>query len=547
MGRVTQVMRTNWKPILMVVLSSLLATISNAGFGFWLFAWVAWVPLFLVLKTVSNWKRSFWYGYMFGFIQYAATFFWVALLAPFAETGNMLTNWLITCSGFVAMCLYLALYPAILCTLIFPIWHKQTVQESNFLFVTSLIFKPAIIWTGLEWMSEWMLSGFPWTSIGYTQWPNLPVIQIASIFGVHGVSFILLLFNSLMAVLIISKWKQHIAAVVLPSTIIVSSFVFGLVELKRSIEATDQVRVAIVPGNIRQNEKWKPKNFSSIFDHYLDLIEKASTKNDIKDLDLDFVALPETAFPRPIFTRLPNTYSHQLQKFQRKREVNLLAGAPHYTYEKKTKDGKIIRKAYNNVFFLSWDGRQLGSYAKTHLVPFGEYVPLMGLLPDLIQLPTGFTPGSEYSTFPVPNHSDLRMGVAICFESSFPNLVRQFTLKGANLIGILTNDAWFENTPAPKQHFSMAPFRAIENRVPVFRCANGGYSCIIDGFGRLITSTIQPENTEGLLVYEIPVAADVELTLSTRWGNWFPIFCFLSGLFQLALQSRFWVKRVGKV
>ena len=139
------------------------------------------------------------------------------------------------------------------------------------------------------------------------------------------------------------------------------------------------------------------------------------------------------------------------------------------------------------------------------------------------------------------------MGVAICFESSFPNLVRQFTLKGANLIGILTNDAWFENTPAPKQHFSMAPFRAIENRVPVFRCANGGYSCIIDKFGRLITPTIQPKNTEGLLVYEIPVAADVELTLSTRWGNWFPIFCFLSGLFQLALQSRFWVKRVGKV
>ena len=120
----------------------------------------------------------------------------------------MLTNWLITCSGFVAMCLYLALYPAVLCAFIFPIWHKQTVREPNFLFVTSLIFKPAIIWTGLEWMSEWMLSGFPWTSIGYTQWPNLPLIQIASIFGVHGVSFILLLFNSLMAVLIISKWKQ---------------------------------------------------------------------------------------------------------------------------------------------------------------------------------------------------------------------------------------------------------------------------------------------------------------------------------------------------
>ncbi len=532
-------MKSYWKPILAVSLSSLLAIVSNAGFGLWLFAWIAWLPLFLVLKSTSNWKHAFWYGYVFGFIQYIATFFWVALLAPFAETGNMLTNWLITCSGFIAMCLYLALYPALFCLAIFPIWRQQTACRPNSLFFTFIIFQPAIVWTGLEWLSEWMLSGFPWTSIGYTQWKNLPAIQIASIFGVHGVSFILLLFNSSVTILIDSEWKHRISGIILPGVIVLASLFFGWLELARPLETTNEVSIAILPGNIQQNEKWKPNNFRSIFQHYLDLIEQSSTKNDTNISKPDFLALPETAFPSPIFSRRPNSYSQELQKLLKEKETNLLVGAPHYIYKNQGSESKRIRRVYNNVFLLSWDGQQLGSYAKTHLVPFGEYVPFSGLLPDLIQLPTGFTPGEEYNLFPLPNHPNLKMGVAICFESSFPNLVRKFVLKGANLMGILTNDAWFKNTPAPKQHFSMAPFRAIENRVPVFRCANGGYSCIIDGFGRLVTSTIQPDNAMGLLIHELPLVADAKPTLSTRWGNWFPISCFLFGLLLVGLQSRF--------
>ena len=130
------------------------------------------------------------------------------------------------------------------------------------------------------------------------------------------------------------------------------------------------------------------------------------------------------------------------------------------------------------------------------------------------------------------------MGVAICFESSFPDLVRQFVLEGADLLGILTNDAWFENTPAPLQHFAMTPFRAVENRVPVFRCANGGISCIIDRFGRLVTPALGPNNKAGVLVHQLPLIADAKPTLSTRWGSWFPLLCFLLSVVLVAVQIK---------
>ena len=122
------------------------------------------------------------------------------------------------------------------------------------------------------------------------------------------------------------------------------------------------------------------------------------------------------------------------------------------------------------------------------------------------------------------------MGVAICYESSFPNLVRQFVKKGAVMMGILTNDAWFEGTSAPVQHLSMAPFRAVENRVPVFRCANGGISCIIDGFGRVWGTQILPENQDGFLINNITLENDKKRTIYTRYGDWFPITCFIISL-----------------
>ena len=132
------------------------------------------------------------------------------------------------------------------------------------------------------------------------------------------------------------------------------------------------------------------------------------------------------------------------------------------------------------------------------------------------------------------------MGISICFESVFPNLFRKFVTRGADIMGILTNDAWFVGTTAPAQHLSAAPFRAVENRISVFRCANGGISCIIDPFGRIVSPTIIPTQPDGVLVEDVPLKnrQNTGTTLYTRYGDWLPILCLLLSLILIGHRNR---------
>ena len=123
---------------------------------------------------------------------------------------------------------------------------------------------------------------------------------------------------------------------------------------------------------------------------------------------------------------------------------------------------------------------------------------------NFIQFET-FAPGKPIDLLPLAEVKDAKVGIAICFESVFPNHFRKFVAKGADIMGILTSDAWFVGTTAPAQHLSAAPFRAVEDRISVFRCANGGISCIIDSFGRIVSPTITPTQPDGVLVEDVPL------------------------------------------
>jgi apolipoprotein N-acyltransferase len=377
-----------------------------------------------------------------------------------------------------------------------------------------------------------MLTGFPWGSLGYSQWNNLPAIQMASITGVHGVSFILLLCNAAVANLILSypHWRAQAKAATLPIALAAACLIYGAVALsKNSGEAPSSVKIAIAPGNISQLEKWERRNLPWIFKRYMNLIEAANADRP------DFIVLPETAIPGSIFSG-PNGYRQQLERLLDERRIYLLTGAPHYTSD---------AKVYNQVFLLGPGSRRLGEYAKIHLVPFGEYVPISSRLPNFVQLPSGFEAGKSISLFPVPSAGDAQMGVAICFESVFPDLFRKFVKKGANMMGILTNDAWFTGTAAPEQHLAMAPLRAVENRVAVFRCANGGISCIIDKFGRTISPLILHDDADGILAEEVPLSGKHQ-TLYTRYGDWFPMLCFIVGILGVFYcQRSWWAAKLG--
>ena len=474
-------------------LSGLLLIFSQPSFNLFPLAWVGLIPLLVCLNLSSSWKTAFWCGYVAGATFFFGMTYWIALLYPFA-------NIFVTSLGCAALVAYLAVYPAIFSALLFRLQWKSDLRY---------IFIVPVIWTGLEWVRGWMLTGFPWGSMGYSQWNNPYAIQIASITGVHGVSFIIVLLNAAIANLICARpfWRRQLKAAALPFFIVIASLAYGAFTISTPRKTAATIKIALVPGNVPQDEKWDKQNLNKIFKKYVNLIEKANAAR------ADLIVLPETAIPGAIFSA-PNAYRQNLEQVLSDGQINLLIGAPHYNPDSKV---------YNRVFLLSPDGEEAGSYSKMHLVPFGEYVPLGRYLPNLIQFKP-YEPGKTVDIFAVPLTEDAQMGVSICFESVFPNHFRKFVKKGATVMGILTNDAWFEGTAAPHQHFSVAPLRAVENRVSVFRCANGGISCIIDPHGNIITEQIRPNSDQDFLIAHVPIN-EQQRTFYTRFGDWFPIIC----------------------
>ena len=514
-------------------ISGILLILSFPSFNLYALGWISLIPLLIALQSTSSWKSAFLHGYLTGALFFVGLVYWIALLYPFA-------NIFLTIFACLLLASYLAVYFGIFSALLHGLPWKSGLP---------FIFIVAAIWTGLEWVRSWFLSGFPWGSMGYTQWNNLPAIQIASITGVHGVSFIVVLLNATITDIIrtyfASKDQRTIPKAssrpdksgsserdftfhvlrFIPIAIVIACLGYGAYTLSKPADTASDVKIALVPGNVPQLEKWDRAYWPQIFERYMNLVKAADAE------EPDLIILPETALRGEIFVFEGNVYIKKLEQILADQQIHLLAGTFHYASEDKV---------YNSVFLLSPTGKKLGSYSKIHLVPFGEYVPISRHLPNFIQLSTGFEPGKSIDLFPIPHAENREMGVVICFESVFPDLFRKFVKKGASVMGILTNDAWFDGTACPEQHLAMAPLRAVENRVAVFRCANGGISCIIDGFGRTITTPIPASDTQNFLIGRVPLQNHGG-TIYTHYGDWFPILCFLASLLLILYQHRTWL------
>ena len=504
---------------ILAILSGVLLVLSHPSFNLFPLAWAGLVPLLIAVMSVPNAKSAFRIGYISGLTFFGGLIYWIVLLYPFA-------NIFVTVLGYTALVAYAALYFAV-----FSLAVHQLPRKSGM----SFIFPAALFWTGLEWIRSWLLTGFPWGSMGYSQWNNHAVIQISSITGVYGVSFVVVLFNAAIAYFVISSsdWRRAIKGVALPVAIAALSFAYGTFCLSDSGSATARVKLGLVPGHIPQAEKWKSKHAPRIFKRYLRLTEKVNAENP------DLVVWPETSIHPQITSGRAKSYKNWLSDTLRNGQIYLLAG---------TAVRGVDKKVYNSVLLLSPLGEKLGSYSKMHLVPFGEYVPFSSALPNFIQFET-FASGKSINLLPFADIEDAEMGIAICFESVFPNLFRKFVAKGADIMGILTNDSWFVGTTAPAQHLSAAPFRAVENRISVFRCANGGISCIIDPFGRIASQTITPAQPDGVLVEDVPLKnhQSAGMTLYTRYGDWFPILCLLVSLGLIVHRNRTWfLSKLGR-
>ncbi len=467
-----------WRLVRLLVLpvaSGMLLTLSFPRYDFESLAWIALVPLLLAIRGAS-WKAAFGQGWLTGLVFFAGTLSWV--INAMYEYGRvpLIISFLVMLllAGYCA--LFVGLFTAILSRIkdwrgLTPVWIAP------------------LLWVVLELVRAHLFSGFPWALLGYSQFHNLSLIQIADVTGVYGVSYLLVLVNALVARIveaIISRTTAHdpdypislpwITAP-LAAAVIVLVVAYGHWRLSPQTDAgmDHTVRIGLVQPNINEAHKWDVLYRRETMDRHERL-----TAQVVQGADL--VIWPEAS--TPFLFDVETAYRDEVLTFVRDHGVPLLFGSP--ALANRTDDQPRLT---NSAYLVSGDGTVLDRYDKVHLVPFGEYVPLKMVLFFLDKLVVGigdFVPGPGPRVMSGPGG---QFGLVICFEVIFPDLVRQFVDQGADYMVTITNDAWFGDSSAPYQHFAMVVFRAIENRIAFARAANTGISGFIDAEGHILRTT----------------------------------------------------------
>jgi apolipoprotein N-acyltransferase len=501
----------NYTNLYLSLLSGILLILIFPRFDLELVAWIALVPLLLSILIASDQKQAFYSGFITGFIYFLGNTYWVVNSIYYYGHLPFYLSILILLGMVLILSLYIGLFG-----FLYHLFSKRISLPSSIL--------APVLWTTIELARTYLLSGFPWASLGYSQYRLFPVIQMADITGVYGISFLVVAVNGAIAdILIYRKVKRPLLLIGPAFSIIllIATIGYGFLRLSE-IDQAKELKVSLVQGNIEQDKKWEPRFQREVFDTYLRLTREVLRYNP------DIIIWPETA--TPFYFGRDRVYTEELISFVKESKIYLLFGTQRV---KSFEHGKYYLA--NSAYLLSPAGEISGSYDKIHLVPFGEYVPIKGVLFFVDKLVEGigdFTSGNRYEIFETPKG---RFGTVICYEIIFPGLVRKFVKEGAEFMVTITNDAWFGHTSAPYQHFSMAVLRAVENRVSIARAANTGVSGFIDGKGKILkASDIFHEGT-----YTLNIKASSKKTFYTKHGDIFAYICLgLTLMFLLLIFQR---------
>ena len=496
------------------VLTSLLLWLSFPGGGeIWPILFVALIPLLFILPGV-NVRSAVFGGLCCGLVHFTLLLYWIVLVL--GKYGGL--PWFLAVPALLLLALYMSLYFAL-----FALLARYIVLA--FPAAVSVWLLPAL-WVGVDWLRAVLFTGFPWMDLGYGLFEVPVLLQIADLVGHYGVTFLIVLVNTcLMLVLrlVVTK-KTSVAAcllVVVPVLCLLggvgvySKIRFAEVQQGTAAPDTPRITVGVVQGNVDQSVKWSPAEQQQTVDNYL-----RQTQSLFVSSRPSLVVWPETALP---FYPPSNGYMPLLWEMVAANNFALLTGAPWYeVVDPKAKKVNF----FNSALLLQPDGQYGGKYYKSHLVPFGEYIPLKKFLPFLAPLVESI---GDFSVGTIEHPliwQQAKTGVLICFESVFPDLSRQWVLAGANMLVNLTNDAWYGKSSAPHHSLAMAVLRAVEARRSLVRSANTGISAFVSPTG---TITRQSE-----LFVPWAGASEVvlcqELTIWARYGYLFAPFCLLTGL-----------------
>lgn len=482
-------------------------------------AWVALAPLLLAIRATPL-RRGFLLGLVTGLVYFTGTLYWITRVM--AVYGNLPTIVAVIVNALLIA--YLALFPAIFALIMSRLWVTLGAR--------SLVAAP-FVWVATELGRTYILTGFPWVLLGYSQVSVLPVAQLASIVGVYGLSGLVAgvsaaLVYAAVATLDRSRVRVsgppaglvHRAAPYLPLSamllLVVAIGVWGAARVNRGalLREGETITVGLIQGNVDQADKWDDRRAAGIFRDYLDMTRRAIGEG------AQVVIWPESS--TPFYFEEDRPGAEQVRTIARQAQVPILLGSDQI--DRSTP----LTRYYNSAFLVRPDGTTGGVYRKVHLVPFGEYVPLKQILffaGPLVEAVSDFSAGTETVLLPVRGHL---LSTAICYEIVYPNLVRQAVAGGSELLTTITNDAWFGRTSAPYQHFAQASMRAIENGRYLVRAANTGISGIVDPYGRVRAQTP---------IYEQTVVVGDARFLSTRtiYSRIGDVFAYASAVLTLAV------------
>jgi len=505
------------KNILIAAISGLLLTAAFPKIGLDWLAWFALVPLLYALKDQPA-GAGFRLGFITGLVHFLTLLYW---LVPVMRTYGYLPAYL-SVLILLLLAAFLALFVASFAAILSKVGKNS---------VRCLVMIP-LLWVALEYLRSFLFSGFPWELLGYSQFNRLQLIQISDILGVYGLSALIAFVNGadFITLLYLTKrrWldaeitKRLVTGAVIALILgIALSWSYGHWRLKKIdhlIAISPKTRVAVVQGNIDQAVKWDPA-------FQIDTVKKYNRLSaSITKQRPDLIVWPESATPFYFLYDIKPT--ELVFEGIRQTTADYLIGSPSF---KQT--GDVVRY-FNSAYLISPLTKHMSKYDKTHLVPFGEYVPLKKWLPFLGKIVAqvgDFKAGKEGKTLPWKTE---QVGVQICYEIIFPRLSRAMARNNASLLINITNDAWFGKTSGPYQHFSMTVFRAVENRRALVRSANTGISGFIDPAGRVLAST--PLLQDAVLARSIPLLKTK--TVYTRIGDLFAQVCFALALIVVLLE-----------
>lgn len=535
--------------------SGIFMTLSLPEVNWSLTAWVSLAPMLIIIRNKSifaAWRGGFCWSLGWGF----TAFYWLREIDPVIP---------------YLMAPVISLFVACWAMTVPVIWRflllPADVRRGGFVAIRDYDWKRpwreffvAIVISALwciivEWARSMML---PWNFLGSSQWRNLPLIQICEYTGVYGVSFLIVLFNVTLAMTVLCFQRKAISfknprrAPLLPTLgliiIVILAGYYSTVARMRMKIPTRTLRAGLVQGDISQRRNANFAMAKEALDIYVAMSRQLLVEKP------DVVIWPECAVPVPLRSggMLGELFRENMASLIKESNTPFLIGSLDFTDKPLPETGQ--HGYLNSALMLVPEKGIVDQFDKIHRVPFGEYVPFRSILPEWIvkriDMNRDLTPGTDFS--PIELRPGFRAGISVCFEDVFPYISRREALLGANMLLVITNDAWYPTSAEPEQHLANSVFRAIETRLPFLRCGNNSASCLVSPTGMITKCLMEksgpdggripaPElrgRTHGIIEVEVP--EKTVATFYTRYGDVFILFCWIIAVAGFVMVAAAW-------